>query len=162
MSASTPVNPIHVAVVGPGDADDDICLLADQLAQALVTRLSAVIVCGGLSGVMAAAAAGAARVGGVSVGLLPGDDRTGAAPHLSIALPTGLGQLRNGLVVTASDAVVAVGCNWGTLSEVALAARLGRPTFVLNGWSISPPQPGVHRVTGVTEAVDAIRGALGR
>jgi uncharacterized protein (TIGR00725 family) len=82
-------------------------------------------------------------VGGVSVGLLPGRDRDDADPRLTVALPTGLGELRNGLVVGAADAVLAVGGSWGTLSEIALALRTGKPVVCLAGWRISAPDGSV-------------------
>ena len=90
-----------------------------------------VVVNGGLGGVMEAAARGAREGGGIVIGLLPGDDRADANPHLTVAIPTGLGQARNALVVSAADAVVAVGGSWGTLSEIALARRAGKPVVCL-------------------------------
>ncbi len=94
------------------------------------------VVTGGLSGVMAAAAEGCSQAGGISIGLLPGTERAAASQHLTVAVPTGLGELRNGLVVRSSDGVIAVGGSWGTLSEVALAHRLGLPVVTLHGWSV--------------------------
>ena len=91
----------------------------------------AVVVCGGLGGVMAAVARGAHEAGGVVVGLLPGDDRTTANPHLTVALTTGLGEMRNPLVVRAADAVLAVAGGHGTLSELAFALRTGVPVVGL-------------------------------
>ena len=101
---------------------------------ALLARRDAVIVCGGLGGVMAAVCEGARREGGDTVGLLPGDRRDAANPHLTVALPTGLGELRNGLVIRASETVICIGRSWGTLSEVALALRLGRRVAFLHSW----------------------------
>jgi uncharacterized protein (TIGR00725 family) len=124
-----------VGVVGPGadgaTAEDEDCA---REVGALLARRDAVIVCGGLGGVMEAACEGALREGGDAVGLLPGDRRDAANPYLTIALPTGLGELRNGLVVAASEALVCIGRSSGTLSEVALALRLGRPVTLLRSW----------------------------
>lgn len=123
-----------MAVIGPGDGatrEDETC--ARQVG-VLLARRHAVIVCGGLGGVMAAACEGARREGGDSVGLLPGDRRDAANPHLTIALPTGLGELRNGLVIRASEVVICIGRSWGTLNEVALALRLGRRVAFLHSW----------------------------
>jgi uncharacterized protein (TIGR00725 family) len=127
-----------VAVVGAGRADGHVEELAEAVGVA-VARAGAVLVCGGLGGVMAAACRGAARAGGTTVGILPGTDRAGANPWLTVALPTGMGELRNGLVVRASDAVVAVGGEYGTLSEIALALKLGRPVVALGSWSLVRP-----------------------
>ena len=127
---------MYVAVVGPGpDASRRDCERAREVGRLLAERGSCVLT-GGLSGVMAAAAEGCSQAGGISIGLLPGTDRETASPHLTIALPTGLGELRNGLLVRSADGIVAVGGSWGTLSEVALAHRLGVPVVTLNGWSV--------------------------
>ena len=91
------------------------------------------VVSGGLGGVMAAAMAGAADAGGLTVALLPGDQRTANA---TVAIPTGMGELRNGLLIRSADAVIAVGGSWGTLSEIALARRTGVPVIVLGGWQV--------------------------
>lgn len=125
----------YVAVVGPGSgATDRDCEVAAEVGRLLADH-GFVVVCGGLdAGVMAAVAAGSTGGGGVSVGLLPGPDRRGAADGLTVALPTGVGQARNALVVNAADAVIAVGGSWGTFSEVSLAMRAGRPVVTVGGW----------------------------
>jgi uncharacterized protein (TIGR00725 family) len=98
---------------------------------------------------MAAASRGAAAVGGVVVGLLPGVDRSEANQWVSVAVPTGLGELRNGLVARAADAIVAVGGSYGTLSEIALALQAGTPVFGLHTWAID----GVRVVDSPGEAI---------
>ena len=108
-------------------------------AEILGRRLAengAVVVCGGGSGVMTAVCRGARTVGGTTIGLLPGLDRAEGNPHLTVSLPTGLGQGRNLLLVRASDALVAVGGGFGTLSEIALALRTGTPVIGLGTWSL--------------------------
>ena len=126
---------LYIGVAGasrPGPA------LLDQ-AEVLGRRLAeagAVLVCGGGPGVMEAVCRGARSAGGTTVGLLPGLDRRDANPHLSVAVPTGMGQGRNLLLVRASDAVVAVGGGFGTLSEIALALRTGVPVVGLATWSL--------------------------
>ncbi|HET6877430.1 MAG TPA: dethiobiotin synthetase [Jatrophihabitans sp.] len=134
-----PPRPV-VAVVGPGDADvpPELLELAREAGRLLAQNGFAVVT-GGLGGVMAAAALGARREGGLVIGLLPGGDRADAGEHLSpldVALPTGLGQARNALVVAAADALLAVGGSWGTLSEIALARRTGTPVVCLRGWQV--------------------------
>ena len=116
------------------------------------------MVCGGLGGVMAAAARGAAQGGGLSLGILPGDDRSEAAPDLTLALASGLGELRNALLVRASDALVAVGGSWGTLSEVALARRQGLPVVWLAGWSL--PDADIATAGSPADAVEQLFAAL--
>lgn len=129
------VRPV-VAVIGPGDgAPDELCQLARQLGRLLAGH-GAVVVTGGLGGVMAGAARGVSEAGGLVLGLLPGDDRAAADEYLSVAIPTGLGEARNAVIVAAADAFVAVGGSWGTLSEIALARRAGKPVVSLCGWQL--------------------------
>ena len=115
-------------MVGPGDdASDDAIDDAEHAARLIATR-GWITLCGGrASGVMAAAARGASAVGGVVIGLLPGSDRSDAAPDLAVALPTGLGEARNAVLVTAADGVIACGVSPGTASEIALAIKAGKP-----------------------------------
>jgi uncharacterized protein (TIGR00725 family) len=106
------------------------------LAEAVGAGLAdvgAVVLTGGLGGVMLAAARGAANHGGTVIGLLPGTDRADANPYVTFALPTGLGQLRNGVIVQASDAIIGVGSSWGTVNEISLALRIGRTVAWLMG-----------------------------
>lgn len=133
----------YVGVVGPSVADAGVLADAETLGRGLAER-GHVVVCGGLGGVMEAAARGAASVGGVVLGLLPGDDRTDANPYVTVAVPTGLGELRNALLVRSSDVVVSVGGSWGTLSEVALAVRTGVPVVAVRGWHVAADDDGPH------------------
>ena len=121
-------------MVGPSSCTAQQAEVAERLGRALAEH-GDVVLCGGGDGVMAAAARGATEAGGMVVGILPGDDRHAANPWVTIALATGLGELRNGLLVRAADAVVAVGGSWGTMSEVAMAARTGVPVVSLDGWT---------------------------
>lgn len=142
-------------MVGPGEATAEEADLAEAVGRA-VAEAGGVLVCGGLGGVMEAACRGAAAGGGETVGLLPGNDRDAANPFVRTALPTGLGEGRNLLVVRAADAVVAVGGGWGTLSEIGLALRAGRPVIGLGTWELARggrPVPGVLAVTDPHQAV---------
>ena len=114
---------------------------------------------------MAAAARGVAAAGGLCVGLLPGDDPEAAAPGVGLAIPTGLGELRNGLLVRACAGVVAIGGAYGTLSEIAFALRLGRPVVGVRTWELrrdraNAPDPGVRPAGSAAEAVDAVLTAI--
>lgn len=141
----------YVAVVGPGDAPEEgeVARDAEAVGRALA-EAGAIVVCGGLGGVMAAACRGAAAGAGTSVGLLPGADRSAANPWVTVALPTALGEARNLCVVAGADAVVAVGGGYGTLSEIALALRAGTPVVGLGTWDIK----GVRGARFPQEAVD--------
>jgi uncharacterized protein (TIGR00725 family) len=150
-----------IAVAGPGQASAREAELARQVGVLLAGR-EAVVVCGGLGGVMEACAEGVRSAGGTVLGLLPGRDRAAGNPHLSVAVATGLGELRNGVLVNTCDALIAVGGGWGTLSEVALALRAGKTVALLGSWAL-PEAPsatggghGPIEVATPTAAVEAV------
>lgn len=126
----------YVGVVGPADGARPGDLVTAEAVGRGLAGLGAVLLTGGHHGVMGAAARGSRLAGGVSIGLMPGTDRSTGAPEHTYLLPTGLGELRNGLIVRAADAVVAVGCSWGTLSEIALARRTGVPLVLVDPWEL--------------------------
>jgi uncharacterized protein (TIGR00725 family) len=142
---------IHVAVVGSGEAEERHAAAAEEVGR-LIAEGGALLVCGGLGGVMEAACRGARAAGGTTVGLLPGVDRSEANRHVAVAVPTGLGEARNALVVRAADAVIAIGGGYGTLSEIALALRAGKPVIGLDTWEIE----GVAPADGPEAAVAAV------
>ena len=149
----------YVAVVGPsGDPGPVVLQAAEEVGHRLASA-GLVVVTGGGTGVMTAASRGAAAAGGTALGLLPGSDRREGNPHLTLSLPTGLGELRNALLVRSADALVAVGGSWGTLSEVALACRTGVPVFALHGWDL-PVDGGPVVVTDPAEAVARVLEVL--
>jgi uncharacterized protein (TIGR00725 family) len=148
----------YVAVVGPGQATPEQEQVAEQIGRELA-RERAIVVCGGLGGVMAAACRGAADAGGLTVGLLPGIDRGTANQWVQVALPTGLGELRNGLIIRSADAVIAVGGAHGTLSEIALALKTGVPVIGLQTWEIDGIQTADTPGDAVARALKAARGA---
>ncbi len=145
----------YVAVVGPGEASPDELHRAEEVGAGLATA-GAVVVTGGLGGVMEAACRGARSRRGRTLGILPGDDRDAANGWVEIAVATGVGELRNGLVVRAADAVVAIGGGHGTLSEIALALKLGRPVVGLGTWEVH----GVDHVSTPEDALALIAGLL--
>jgi uncharacterized protein (TIGR00725 family) len=145
------VNPSrYVAVCGASDPDPSQRELAREVGRRLA-EAGAVLLCGGLGGVMEAASEGAAAAGGTVVGILPGTERTAGNPHLTVALATGVGEARNAVLVCAADAVIAIGGGWGTLSEIGLARRGGRPVVCLAGWELE----GVPVAGSPAEAVRA-------
>ena len=145
----------YIAVVGPGEASSTELAAAEELGAGLAD-LGAVVVTGGLGGVMEAACRGARSRRGRTLGILPGEDRDAANGWVEIAVATGMGELRNGLVVRASDALVAVGGGHGTLSEIALALKLGRPVVGLGTWAVH----GVREVSTPGDALDAVARLL--
>jgi len=149
----------YVAVVGPADGARPSDLAAAGRVGRLLAERGAVLLTGGHHGVMQAAARGCREAGGTSIGLMPGLDRSQGAPEHTFLLPTGLGELRNGLIVRAADAVVAVGCSWGTLSEIALARRTGVPLVLVDPWDL-PEDVGVV-VADADAAIAALEEVLG-
>jgi uncharacterized protein (TIGR00725 family) len=127
-----------IAVIGPGSPDEGGAADAARAVGALLARAGATVVTGGLGGVMAAAGRGARAEGGRVTAVLPGTDR-GAAREADAVVCTGAGEARNLAVVASADAVIAVGGGWGTLSEIGLARKLGRPVVLLGSWRIAEP-----------------------
>ncbi len=126
----------YIGVAGASQPDASAMALAETLGRRLA-EAGATVLCGGGGGVMTAVCRGAQAAGGTTVGLLPGGDRSSGNPHLTVALPTGLGEGRNLLLVRASDALIAVGGGFGTLSEIALALRTGVPVVGLATWGLT-------------------------
>jgi uncharacterized protein (TIGR00725 family) len=117
-------------------------------------------VCGGLGGVMAAACRGAKAEGGTTVGILPGNDRSAGNAFLDVALATGLGEIRNTIVVRAADVLIAVAGEFGTLSEIAFALRTGTPVVGLSTWELAKEGRPVDAIVRANTAVDAVEAAL--
>jgi hypothetical protein len=151
------MTPPYIAVIGASRASEAQERNAEAVGAAL-GRAGAIVLCGGGPGVMAAASRGAAGEGATVVGILPGADRSHANPWVSVALPTGVGELRNGLIVRACDAAVAVGGAYGTLSEIALALAqsvpvVGLGTCAIEGVETAPdPEAAVSRALELAAA----------
>lgn len=143
----------YVAVCGATEATPSQLESAREVGK-LLARSGAIVINGGYGGVSAAVSEGAAGEGGTVVGILSEGDRQGANPHLTVSLPTGLGQGRNLLIVTAAESVIAIGRGWGTLSEIAHAKRLGRSVFALDTWD-------VQGLEVVDTPAEAVKRALG-
>lgn len=152
---------LYLAVVGPNRAPGHLVDMAHQVGEA-IAGAGAVLVSGGLGGVMEAACRGARSAGGLTVGLLPGDRRAEANRWVDVAIPTGLGEARNALVVRAADALIAVGGEYGTLSEIALALKTGKPVVGLTTWQLTRgdgrPDDGIVVLASAASAVaEALR-----
>jgi len=146
----------YIGVIGAGACPAPIYELARNIGFEIGKR-GWILVCGGLKGVMEGAAKGCVEAGGMTVGILPGLDRTSANPHINIAVPTGLGDGRNLLIIRSSDAVVAVSGGYGTLSEIALALKVNKPVIGLDTWKNIP---GVRYAGDPLEAVGLITALL--
>lgn len=134
------MRPLLVALCGTSqstDAEDELGFTVGRLC----ADKGVVGICGGLGGIMSSAAKGMTEAGGTCIGLLPGSDANEGNEYLSYSLPTGLGEMRNGLVARAAAGMVAIGGGYGTLSEISLARRLDKPVVCLGSWSFEAPDP---------------------
>jgi len=143
---------VQIAVIGAGECSKQTADIAYAVGRCIALK-KALLICGGLGGVMEHAAHGAKDAGGLTVGILPGFNSRDANPYIDIALPTGLSHARNVLVVRAADGVIAVGGSYGTLSEIAIALKLGKPVVAINSWNISPD---IVQATSPDEAIDKL------
>jgi len=145
-----------IAVIGGGECSAQEAEMAEAVGRELARR-GAILVCGGLGGVMEAACKGASSEGGVTIGILPGDNYQAANPYVQIPIVTGIGYARNIAVVKSAQAVIAIGGNYGTLSEISHALQSGIPVIGLNTWSLSrngQPDNSIIPAQNPTEAVN--------
>ncbi len=156
--------PLQIAVIGAAVCDESVERLAHEVGREIARR-GAILVCGGGSGVMAAAAAGTRAEGGLAVGILPGRDREESppAPDLDVAIFTGIGQARNQAIVLSAAAVIGIAGGWGTLTEIGLALKHGIPVTLLESWALERPdrrpEPLMGRASTPAEAVEAALAA---
>lgn len=150
---------VSVGVIGSGEPEPIRDAIAEQIGREIALA-GAALICGGLGGVMAAACRGAFGAGGLTIGLLPGDDRTMANPWVTVAVPTGLGEIRNCLVVQASEVLIAVGGEYGTLSEISFAMKLGRPVVGLSTWGLIRPSGTPDESIVIADVDSAVATAL--
>jgi uncharacterized protein (TIGR00725 family) len=146
-------------VIGGAQGEDEILRDAEAVGRG-IAEAGAVLVCGGRTGVMEAASRGASETGGTVIGVLPTTTPEDANPYVTHVIATGIGQARNLAVVGSGDAVIAIGGEWGTLSEIAFARRLERPVIALRSWTLQN-QAGTD--LGIVEAEspeEAVREAL--
>jgi uncharacterized protein (TIGR00725 family) len=144
-----------IGVIGAGNADDETTRMAEEVGR-LIGRSRALLVCGGLGGVMEAAARGAQGAGGTTIGILPGSGTRDANAWIDIPVATGMGEARNMVIVRTADALIAVGGEYGTLSEIAFALKSGKPVIGLRTWDI----PGVIKAADESDAVHKVFSAL--
>jgi uncharacterized protein (TIGR00725 family) len=147
--------PKLIGVIGGSEASPDILMLAEQVG-GLIARSGSVLVCGGLGGVMEAAAKGAKAEGGLTVGILPGSSRHDANSHIDIAIATNLGHARNAVIAQSCDSLIAVGGRYGTLSEIGFGLALGKKVVGLRSWEI---EPGMVKAKDPDDAVEKALGS---
>ncbi len=143
---------MNIAVIGGHSCSQDTAQIAESIGKE-VARMGATLICGGLGGVMEAACKGAKSAGGKTIGILPGHNKGEANPYVDIPIVTGLGFMRNNLVIKNADIVIAIDGKEGTLSEIAFALQMKKPIIGINTWDI----PGLIQVKGAQEAIAWIR-----
>jgi len=148
-----------IAVIGGGQPTSKETKLAEKVGQELA-RHRAILICGGLGGVMEAACKGARAEGGMTIGILPGENRQLANPYVEIPIATGIGYARNAAVVKSAQAVIAVGGSYGTLTEIGYALQSGLPVIGLNTWTISRNGRQDKSIIPAESPAEAVRLAL--
>lgn len=151
----------YISVIGAGDSDAATDAIAEEVGR-LIAAAGALLVCGGLGGVMEAACRGAHAGGGVAIGILPGLDRGAGNPYLDYSICTGIGKARNLAVAASGDAVIAIGGSFGTLSEIGLAAKSGRRVVLLGSWEISRDGRQPHDIVIASTPEEAVALAMER
>jgi uncharacterized protein (TIGR00725 family) len=150
---------ILIAVIGSGEATLKELKLAEAVGKEIASN-GAVLICGGMGGVMEAACRGASSANGVTIGVLPGSSRDDANPFVQIPIVTGMGQARNVIVVSSAQAVIAIGGSFGTLSEIGHALRAGIPVIGLSTWTLCRDGEQSPDITYIENPVDAVKIAL--
>ncbi len=150
---------IIVAVIGGGECSAAEAEMAETAGRELAKR-GATTICGGLGGVMEAACRGATSEGGLTIGILPGDDLKEANPYVQIPIATGMGHARNLIIVKSAQAVIAIDGDYGTLTEIAFALKYGLPVIGLNTWSLSRNGQENSAIVRVNSAAEAVEKAL--
>lgn len=141
-----------IGVIGGHSCSRKTTLLAQELGRE-IAKLGAILICGGLGGVMEAVAKGTKEMGGLTVGILPGEDKNTANSYIDIPIATGLGYTRNTLVTTAADIIIALEGEYGTLSEIGFALNAGKTVLGIGTWNIK----GIVKIKTPKEAIDYIR-----
>jgi len=140
--------PRYIGVIGQGESDAEMAAVAGEVGRR-IAESGAVLVCGGMGGVMEAACRGAKSARGLTVGILPGSDRAGANEYVDVAVATGLNEARNLAIIRTSDVLIAVGGSYGTLSEIGFALKMGKRVIGLDTWDIN----GIVQAKTAVEAV---------
>ena len=143
----------HIGVIGAGECDAELSKLAQAVGRG-IAEAGGVLVCGGLGGVMEAACRGAKSAGGMTIGILPGADRSAANEWVDVAIATGVAEARNLAVINTADALIAVGGSYGTLSEIGFALKAGKKVVGLRTWDIKAIIPAATAEEAVQLALD--------
>jgi uncharacterized protein (TIGR00725 family) len=151
----------YIAVVGGSQCSAEEESIAFEVGRSIAQK-GGTVICGGGPGVMEATARGADSAGGVAIGILPGPDHREGNRYLKYSIATGLGEARNAIITRTADAVIAVGGEYGTLSEIALAMKMGKPVFAVKSWSIIPPHKLSHDLIETALADEVVELAFAK
>jgi len=143
---------ITISVIGGHETNPEIDQLAYKIGE-IIAKNGAILICGGLEGVMESAAKGAKAAGGTTIGILPGKEKEDANPYIDIALPTSMGLARNSIVACAADIIIALPGSHGTASEISYGLIFGRPVIDLGNWNIK----GMIKVRDISQAEEKIK-----
>jgi hypothetical protein len=150
---------IFIGVIGGSEAKPQVARLAEEVGREIAKK-GAVLICGGLGGVMEAACKGASEAGGLTIGILPGDNRREANPFVQIPIATGIGYARNAAVAKSAQAIIAIDGSYGTLTEIGYALQSGIPVIGLNTWSVAIDEKDDKSIIQAKNAKDAVDKAM--
>ena len=150
---------MYIGVIGSGQCDNKMAKIAYEVGRN-IAESGAILICGGLGGVMEAACKGAKDAKGLTVGILPSKTRKYANPFVDVAIPTGMAEARNALVVGSSDVIIAVGGEFGTLSEIGLALKMKKPVVGIDTWELSKKGKPTESIVLVKDSSSAVEEAL--
>lgn len=145
-------NRLFVGIIGAGECDAELMELARKVGKG-IAEMGAVLVCGGLGGVMSAACEGVKEKEGLTIGILPGTEKIEANPFVDIAIATGLGEARNLIIIRTADVLVAIGGSYGTLSEIGFALKMGKRVIGLHTWQIE----GIIQAESIEQVLELIK-----
>lgn len=159
MNRACPRRSPLVAIIGAAGCSSDEAQAAEIVGRVLA-EAGAVLICGGRGGVMEAACRGAQSAGGLTVGILPGDDPAQANPYVDVPIATGLGEARNAIVARTAQVVIAIGGQYGTLTEIAFALKAGLPVVGIRTWQMRSAEGLEPAIIRVDDPVEAAQRAL--
>ncbi len=151
---------IRIGVIGGARPEPRFEKIAREVGRR-IAQAGAVLVCGGLSGVMKAASQGAKEAGGLTIGILPGAQTSDANPYIDVPIATGLGYTRNSIVAMNADVLIAVDGEYGTLSEIAYGRIFGKPVIGLESWDVKGVERADSPEAAVRMALTLVSGAKG-
>lgn len=147
------------AVIGSNSCSRQEAAIAEQVGVE-IAKVDGLLICGGKGGIMEAACRGAKKFGGTTIGILPDEDYSAVNKYVNIPIVTGMGEARNIIIVRSADIIIAISGEYGTLNEIALALKIGKPVIGIGTWELSKKGKKVKSIIQASDAHDAITKAL--